>query len=199
MQNSIILASGSETRRKLLENAGLHLTVLPSDIDESSIIEDLLKAAKSHSEIAIALAKRKALLQSHKNTGALVIGCDQILSFDGKIFSKPSDQQNAAEHLSTMSGKSHELLSAVIVCQNNTTLWHHVGSARLKMRTLSDAYISSYVARNWQSIRHSVGAYKLEEEGARLFECVKGDYFTILGLPLLELLGYLIERGELQT
>ncbi|MEL7259382.1 MAG: Maf family protein, partial [Pseudomonadota bacterium] len=133
------------------------------------------------------------------NPDKIVLGCDQVLSFEATILSKPSDPKTALAQLLAMNGRRHELLSAAVICENGNPVWRHVGIVKMVMRQMSDAYLQSYVDRNWQSIRESVGSYKLEEEGARLFAQVNGDYFTVLGLPLLEILSYLSLKGELET
>jgi septum formation protein len=126
-----------------------------------------------------------------------VLGCDQIAELDGTILAKPETQNDAVAQLASLSGQTHRLLSATVMYDNTQPVWRHVGVVRLTMRTLSQAYIEDYVARNWHSIRYAVGAYKLEEEGVRLFSRIDGDYFTVLGLPMIELLSYLLERGDL--
>ncbi|UWQ04676.1 nucleoside triphosphate pyrophosphatase [Aliiroseovarius crassostreae] len=196
MATQFILASGSEIRATLLRNAGLSFEVIPARIDED-MIKMSLKAEGAHSrDLADALAEFKARKISEKHRNALVLGCDQVADLGGGVMSKPSTQEDAISQLTEMSGKTHRLLSAAVLYQDGKPLWRHVGLVRMKMRDLSAGYIQDYVARNWDSIRHSVGAYKLEEEGVRLFSSVEGDYFNVLGLPLTELLSYLIEREE---
>ncbi len=113
--------------------------------------------------------------------------------------SKPESPEAALEQLRMMRGKRHRLLSAAVICRDGRPEWRHVGQVRLTMRQASDAYLEDYVARNWDSIRHAVGAYKLEEEGVRLFAAIDGDYFTVLGMPLLELLNFLMLRGAIDA
>lgn len=199
MVRGIILASGSDIRKTLLQNAGLDIEVFPARVDEDAMREAMISEGASPRDIADALAELKAAKQSAKHPGALVIGCDQVLSFDGSILSKPETQKQAMDQLKMMRGKKHELLSAAVIYEGGKPLWRHVGVVRMMMRDVSDAYIGSYVERNWDSIRHAVGAYKLEEEGVRLFSQIQGDYFHVLGLPLLEILSYLGQRGELET
>ena len=195
LPNPIILASGSVIRAQLLRNAGLTFdTVLPR-IDEVAIRQSLTAEGATPRDIADTLAEAKARRVANRHPAALVIGCDQVLAFNGQIFAKPTSPADALTQLQTLSGGTHMLLSAVVLYAMGEPVWRHVGQVRLTMRPLSDAYLQDYITRNWDSIRHSVGAYKIEEEGARLFTRIDGDYFTILGLPLLELLSYLILRG----
>ena len=128
-----------------------------------------------------------------------MLGADQVLALKGEIFSKPESPEEAVDQLKRLSGQIHRLLSALVVYQDGKPLWRHIGEVRLHMHPLSDAFIAEYVARNWESIRWSVGGYKLEEEGVRLFSKVEGDYFSVLGLPLIEFLSWLRARGDLTT
>ena len=194
----IILASGSDIRATLLRNAGVVFDVVPARVDEEALRDAMLAEDAGARDIADALAEMKAQKISAKRPEALVIGCDQVLNLQGQLLTKPDSPETARAQLMAMRGKRHELLSAAVICENGKPVWRHVGMVRLLMRQFSDAYLDDYIARNWDSIRHSVGAYKLEEEGVRLFSQVQGDYFTVLGLPLLELLSYLTLRGDLK-
>jgi len=197
MSHTLVLASGSEVRATLLRNSGLDVEAVPARIDEDSIKAAMLaEGAKPH-DVADALAEHKARRVSAKRPEAFVLGCDQVADLMGKLLSKPATPGDAREQLGALSNHTHKLLSAAVIYHAGQPIWRHVGVVRLTMRALSEAYIHEYVERNWESIRHSVGGYKLEEEGVRLFSRIDGDYFTVLGLPLTELLSYLIDRGEL--
>lgn len=199
MSEHLVLASGSEIRAQLLRNAGLEISVVPARIDEDAIRASLCAEGASPRDVADALAEFKAQRVAAKHADALVIGCDQVLAFGPEIFSKPESPAQALDQLKALRGKPHQLLSAAVIYGEGKPLWRHVGVVRLHMRDASDTYLANYVDRNWDSIRHAVGAYKLEEEGVRLFARIDGDYFNVLGLPLVELLSYLTLRGTLPT
>ena len=199
MTPHIILASGSEIRATLLRNAAVPFTVVKARIDEDMIRQSLLGEQASPRDIADALAEHKAARVAAKHPDALVIGCDQVLAQGRTVFTKPESSAHAFEQLQTLRSQQHQLLSAAVIYAQGKPLWRHVGVVRLQMRDASDTYLRDYVDRNWESIRHSVGAYKLEEEGVRLFTRIDGDYFNVLGLPLLELLSYLTLRGDLPS
>jgi len=195
----LILASTSHTRRNLLENAGLTIEVEPPRVDEEMIRDGMRAEQYSPRDIADALAEAKAARVSRKKPDALVLGCDQVLDLEGDLLSKPDTAAQARAQLLAMRGRRHELLSAAVICEDGAPIWRHVGTARLTVRAFSEAWLDDYIARNWPDIGDSVGAYKLESEGVRLFSRIEGDYFTILGLPLLDLLGFLTLRGDLPT
>ncbi|UWS79601.1 nucleoside triphosphate pyrophosphatase [Pseudophaeobacter sp.] len=198
MSAHILLASGSEIRAQLLRQAGVPFEVQVARVDEDSIKAALLAEAADPRDIADALAEAKARKVSMKTPGPLVLGCDQVLDFEGRLLSKPKSEEEALAQLSAMRGKRHMLLSAAVIYRDGEPIWRHVGQVRLRMHNCSDSYLSSYVARNWQSIQHAVGAYKLEEEGVRLFSNIEGSYFNVLGLPLVELLNYLGLQGVIE-
>ncbi len=197
MTDRIVLASGSEIRQTLLRNAGVPFEVSVARIDEDAIRQSLEAAGAGPRDIADTLAEQKARKVGLKDPDALVIGCDQVAAFEGELLAKPTDCDDALSQLRKMSGAKHQLLSAAVIYHEGQPVWRHVGVVRMHMRQVSDTYLRDYVTRNWASIRHSVGAYKLEEEGVRLFHRVEGDYFHVLGLPLMELLAYLTLRGTI--
>ena len=197
MADPIILASSSEIRATLLRNAGVPFTTEKPRVDEEMIRASLEAEEASPRDIADFLAEAKARKVSLKANGALVIGCDQVLDLDGSVMSKPVDSAECLAQLTALRGKTHRLLSAAVIYKDGEPLWRHVGVVRLTMREFSDDFLRDYVDRNWQSVRWSVGGYKLEEEGVRLMSRIEGDYFNVLGLPMIELLNYLTVRGAL--
>lgn len=196
---ALVLASGSRIRAELLENAGLSIVVDPADIDERAVEEPLLKAGFSPEDLALVLAEAKANDVSERRPGDLVIGADQILAFEGERHTKPENMEAARRQLLSFSGKTHELLSAVVISRDGEAVWRHVSTARLTMRDLSPAFVGHYLAEVGDIALSSVGAYQLEGPGVQLFEKIEGDYFTILGLPLLPLLAELRKQNVLET
>lgn len=191
----LILASTSSTRLAMLRAAGLDLTAVAPRVDEAAIRDALTSEGAHPRDIADALAEMKARKVAEKHPTALVLGCDQVLALDHQTFAKPETPDDARAQLRQLRGKTHKLLSALVVYENAEPVWRFVGEARLTMHPVSDNYLDEYVTRNWDSIRHSVGGYKVEEEGVRLFSAITGDHFTIVGLPLLPLLAWLGNKG----
>lgn len=195
----LILASQSPFRRMLMENAGLTFQTQSAKIDERAIEAALAARNPTPQHIAETLAVEKALDVARRNSGALVIGSDQTLSLDGRVFHKPAGIAEATSHLTAMSGRTHSLNCGVALVRDGETLWRHVSVAHLTMRPLSQAFIERHLARVGERVLASVGAYQLEGEGVQLFERIDGDYFTILGLPLLPLLAKLRDLGAIDA
>jgi septum formation protein len=196
---SLILASRSEIRLNLLRAAGLQVTAEGARVDEELIRRSLEAEGAPPRDLADTLAEMKAVKVSERHAEAVVIGCDQVLEFSGRAWSKPATPEEAQTQLQSLRGRTHKLLSAVVIAEAGRPVWRHVGVARLTMRDFSDTYLGAYLQRNWPQIGESVGGYKLEEEGLRLFSAIEGDYFTILGLPMLPVLSYLAQRGFIES
>jgi septum formation protein len=190
---ALVLASRSLVRRTLLEAAGVPIEICPADIDERGVEA----GAPLQAPVAIAalLAREKAALIAERNRGRLVLGADQTLSLDGRRFTKPADQAAARAQLRALSGRTHELYSAIAFVQDGAVLFEHVGVARLTMRAVSDRFLDDYLDAVGDAATASVGAYQLEGFGIQLFERLDGDYFTVLGLPLLTALDFLRRHG----
>lgn len=199
MSERLILASGSAARAEMMCRAGVAFDIAPARIDEDEVKAGLQAKGASSRDIADALAEAKARKIAAKHPEALVLGADQVLEFDGKILSKPETRADAVRQLMSMRGVDHKLHSAAVIYEGSCPVWRHVGQARLNMAIRSDAWIRNYVDKNWDHVQHSVGAYRIEDEGVRLFSRIDGDHFVVLGLPLLEVLSYLTTRGILQS
>ncbi|CCV04277.1 conserved hypothetical protein [Mesorhizobium metallidurans STM 2683] len=197
MTEKIILASGSPFRKAMLVNAGLAIEVVPPEVDERALEAPLQDSGISPEDVALVLAEAKATEVSERKPGALVLGCDQTLSLGDEIFHKPADMEGARRHLLALSGKTHQLNSAAVLARDGEVLWRHVGVASLTMRKLDPAFIGRHLARVGAKALASVGAYQIEGEGIQLFEKIEGDYFTIVGLPLLPVLAKLRELGAI--
>lgn len=197
MATSLILASSSPFRRQLLENAGLVFEATAAKIDERAIEAPLEAAGATPDEVALHLARAKALDVSALHSQALVIGSDQTMSLGARVYHKPSTLEAAKDHLLSLSGKTHRLNSAVAFAKNGVIVWEHVAHAHMSVRPLSPDFIDRHLARVGTRALQSVGAYQLEGEGIQLFEKIDGDYFTIIGLPLLAMLNELRRMGEI--
>ena len=188
---SVILASASKSRAQLLLAAGVPHRVVPANVDEAEVKLSLVQDGAPPFAVAETQAELKAQQISQRHRGALVIGADQVLECGGQLFDKPADLDHARAHLIALRGRRHSLMTSVSVVRDGTVIWHHNDQAHLDMRQLSDAFIEWYIDRMGDQICDSVGAYKLEGLGAQLFSNVDGDFFSILGLPLLPLLDIL--------
>ena len=189
----LVLASRSTVRRSLLEAAGVPVEICPADIDERGV--EARAPLQAPVAIAALLAREKAAVIAGRNRGRLVLGADQTLSLDGRRFTKPADRTAARAQLRALSGRSHELYSAIAFVQDGVVLFEHVGVARLTMRAVSDRFLDDYLDAVGDAATASVGAYQLEGLGIQLFERLDGDYFTVLGLPLFTALNFLRRQG----
>jgi septum formation protein len=191
----LVLASTSPSRRALLTGAGLVFDAVRPDVDEAQ----LKKEAKglSPAELAVSLAAAKAVSVANRMSDALVVGADQVLNFESRVFDKPENLAAARDHLKQLRGKSHVLETALCCAVGGKIVWRHHGQATLTMRSFSDEFLEDYLARMGQEVTTSVGGYKLEGAGIQLFDNIAGDYFTILGLPLLPLLDFLRRQGAI--
>lgn len=195
MTAPLILASTSPFRRDMLANAGLDFEIARPEIDERIIEEGVEDSGLSPAEIATVLAEAKAVDVSERHPGRLVIGCDQILSLDDQVLHKVEDMEAARRRLLALSGKTHELHSAVVAAKDGAAIWRHVSTARMTVRKLDPAFVGQHLARVGDKALSSVGAYQVEGEGVQLFDRMEGSHFTIVGLPLLPLLAFLREQG----
>ena len=193
----LILASGSAARKAMLTSAGLTFDVIPADIDEDAITSMMVTESDcvEGADVAAVLAMEKASAVARVNPGALVIGSDQVLTLGRRMFSKAATIAEARETLDRLRGRTHELVSAVALAQDDEILWQTVDSAQMTMRKFSDEFLGRYLTQSGANILRSVGCYDLEGPGVQLFERIEGDYFTILGMPMLPLLSELRTRN----
>lgn len=193
MPETIVLASASPFRRRMLEDAGVAVETARPDIDERAVEG----SGVTPEDLASILAEAKALDVSERMPGRLVVGADQTLSLDDAVLHKARDMEEARRRLLALSGRTHALNSAVVLARDGQVLWRHVGVARLTMRTLDPGFVGRHLSRVGEAVLGSVGAYQVEGEGIQLFERIEGDHFTIVGLPLLPLLAKLRELGAI--
>jgi septum formation protein len=193
----VVLASKSQPRAAILAGAGVAFEIVGSDVDEAEAKDRLLKDGAGPREVAAHLAEAKALKVSAARPGAIVIGADQTLDLDGALFDKAETLAEARERLRVLRGRAHLLHSAAVAAEDGVVVWRTLESPALHMRDFSDDFLDGYLARGGEALLASVGCYQLEGEGAQLFERIEGDYFAILGLPLLPLLNFLRLKGTI--
>lgn len=195
----LILASQSEARAALLHNAGVRFETMPAAVDEDAVKAAMAAESAPARDVADTLAEMKAMRVASRRPDRLVLGADQVLVCQGRIHDKPADLAAARSQLQALRGNPHQLLSAAVLFEGGRPVWRHVGRAELVMRPFSDRFLDAYLEQQGETVLTSVGAYRLEGGGAQLFTRISGDAFTILGLPLLELLDHLRVRGVLLT
>lgn len=198
MSQRLILASGSQIRRDILQQAGLDFEVIAKPVDEAAIKESLLAEGAPLKDIADALAEAKAMRVSKTESG-FVIGSDQIMELGGQLCDKPPSLAAARERLISMRGKPHKLIGATVICENGAPVWRHMAVSKLIVREFSDEFLDRYIEMEGEALTKSVGAYRFEGPGAQLFSSVEGNFFSILGLSLLPILDYLRIRGVIST
>lgn len=191
----LVLASQSASRRAMLTDAGVPFMAQPAQVDERAIEAAMAGAAPE--EVALALARAKALVVARSEPEAWVLGSDSLVTVEGRRFDKPRSRDEAAQHLAFFSGKTMDLHSAAALARGGHTYWDHADVARLQVRHLSDAFIESYLAAEWPAVSGCVGVFRIEALGVQLFESIEGSHFTVLGMPLLPVLGALRARGVL--
>jgi len=196
--SGLVLASSSAARQKMLKDAGVHFRVSTADINEAGLMADLICGGRDAAAIANALAEQKALTVSRRLPGALVLGGDQVLGFGTEILGKSRDLADLRALLLRLKGKSHSLVSAAALARDGKTLWQHAETVTLAMRDFSEAFLDAYLQSEGEAVLSSVGGCHYEGRGVQLFDRVDGDYFTILGLPLLPVLAALRAQGIMQ-
>jgi septum formation protein len=194
----LILASGSPSRSALMKNAGLDFDTIPADLDERAAEQPLLNAGASLDDVARALSMAKASLVSEANPDAIVIGADQVLDLGGERLTKPADMKAARRQLLRLSARTHTLHSAICCAHGGEIVWQHVEPASMTVRRLTPAFIGEYLAAVGPEVLSSVGGYQIEGRGIQLFERIEGDFFAILGLPMVPLLAFLRLQGVLE-
>ena len=199
MGNSFVLASGSASRQAMLRDAGVSFEIRVPDVDEAAAKLSLIKDGASPEVTALALANLKAVSASVTLADEFVLGADQILECEGRLFSKATGEKEARNTLIALRGKSHRLISAAVLARNGAPLWRSVEAAELTMRDFSDSFLDAYLAAEGRALLGSVGCYRIEGMGARLFSSVSGDQFVVRGMPLLAVLGALRTHGVLTT
>lgn len=195
MTPPLILASRSPARAALLARARVTFEAVPAAVDEAAVKAGMLAEGAPPRDVADALAELKGLRVASRMPDRLVLGADQVLVCNGRLLDKPADLAGARAQLAALRGRRHELHSAVVAFEAGRPVWRHIGRAQLTMRPFSDGFLEAYLAAEGEAVLDSVGAYRLEEGGAQLFSRVDGDIFTVMGLPLLELLAFLRSRG----
>jgi len=196
---TLILASASSPRARILRGARVPFVAIPADIDESALKPKFLAEGKAVEEVALALAEAKAVHVSNSHRSDLVLGADQVLEFAGELLNKCSDLTEARQLLLRLRGRRHRLISALALAEAGHVIWTHSEGASLKMREFSSAFLEAYLAHEGDEVLSGVGCYRLEAMGAQLFEHVDGDYFSILGLPLQPLLAELRRKGVIAS
>lgn len=195
---SFVLASGSAARRRMLEDAGLRFEAITPNVDEELAKASLRAEGLTPREQADALAELKALSVSTRRSG-FVLGADQMLAIADEVLDKPKDRSEARSHLMRLRGRAHHLICAAVIARDGAAIWRRIETPRLVMRTFSDAFLDRYLDAAGEAVLSSVGAYQLEGLGAQLFERVEGDYFSVLGLPLLPVMAFLREHGVVEA
>ncbi len=196
-QSRLVLASSSSTRLSVLRQAGLDVTPASPRVDEDAVRAALEADGVSPRNIADVLAEAKAMKVAARHPASLVLGCDQTLDLGGICLAKPADRDAARARLQQLRGQPHKLHAAAVIAEGDRPVWRHTETVNLSVRPFSDAWLDAYLDRNWPAVAGSVGGYHVEGEGVQLFDRIDGDWFAILGLPLVQIVTYLMDRGEL--